>query len=121
MGKETRKRGREERACRRSGGFFRLSKYETILYGYLLPPERFFFFSFFFIFLVEVTHASGETVVYVYGSSTLTHKHYLVSVRHKIATRVSQVEVSSLKRRQRESRPNYCISVRTYRNAVKER
>lgn len=76
--------------------------------------------SFFFFFLVEVTHASGETVVYVYGSSTLTHKHYLVSVRHKIATRVSQVEVSSLKRRQRESRPNYCISVRTYRNAVKE-
>lgn len=40
--KETRKRVREERACR-SGGFFRLSKYETILYGYLLPPERFFF------------------------------------------------------------------------------
>lgn len=36
-----RKRGREERACR-SGGFFRLSKYETILYGYLLPPECFF-------------------------------------------------------------------------------
>lgn len=87
------KRGREERACRRSGGFFRLSKYETILYGYLLPPER---------FLAEGAHASGGTVVYVYGASTLTHKHYLVSERHKIVARASQVE-AALKTRQRKT------------------
>lgn len=36
--------GREACAWEACGGFFRLSKYETILYRYLLPPERFFFF-----------------------------------------------------------------------------
>lgn len=72
-GGQREREGGEERGravASESGGFFRLSKYETILYGYLLPPER---------FLAEAAHASGETVVYVYGATALTHKHYLVS------------------------------------------
>lgn len=65
-------REREERACR-SGGFFRLSKYEPILYGYLLPPECFFFGR-------GNLRVRRNGCIRLWQQHALTHKHYLVSV-----------------------------------------
>jgi len=97
---------RERRARHQSGGFFRLSKYEAILYGYLLLRERFFGRG--------NPPASGKTVVYVYGRSTLTHKHYLASVRREIVTRTASAWETALQKAEQKCTDRVCIIARVY-------